>query len=199
MATTSKTQRPAAAELSPQQVRRASFSQTRKGFDPTEVTAFLKEVSEEMARLHNHAVAMERAALAAKDRLLSLTGLTDADEVPNDADPNPVERALFLAHRAAEAVRAEARVEAAKMVAEARGAVEGISSEHAAQLREEIDVLVGRREFLLADLDQLEEFLAAQRRRLQSAGRELLAFAESVPVGLGPESRLHPGQRALEL
>jgi cell division initiation protein len=199
MATTSKTKRVAAAELTPQQVRRASFSQTRKGFDPTEVTEFLKEVSEEMARLHNHAVAMERTALAARERLQALTGLTDADEVPADADPNPVERALFLAHRAAEAVRAEARVEAAKMIAEARAAVEGISSEHALQLREEIDILVGRREFLMADLDQLEEFLSAQRRRLQSAGRELLAFAESVPVGLGAESRLLPGQRALEI
>jgi cell division initiation protein len=199
MTSTSKGQRPAVADLTPQQVRRASFSQTRKGFDQTEVTEFLKQVSEEMARLHNHAVAMERSAIAARDRLQALTGLTDADEIPAEADPNPVERALFLAHRAAEAVRAEARAEAAKMIDEARTAVEGIGSEHAAQIREEIDVLVGRREFLLADLDQLEKFLEAQRQRLQNAGRELMAFAESVPVGLGPESRLHASQRELEL
>jgi DivIVA domain-containing protein len=186
-------------EITPQQVRSATFSQARKGFDSAEVTEYLQQVAEEMARLHNHAVAMERSARAARERLQSLTGLSDPDEVIGQGDPTPVERALQLAHRAAEAVRDEAKAEAGRILAQAREEAENIGSAEAVRLRSEIDILIGRREFLVADLEQIEEFIAAQRRRIQSAGRELLAFAENVAVGLGAESRPHPDQEVLDL
>ncbi len=59
-------------DITPQQVRQATFSLTRKGFDPSEVAHYLQQVADEMARLHNHAVAMERMARAAKERLSAL-------------------------------------------------------------------------------------------------------------------------------
>jgi DivIVA domain-containing protein len=186
-------------ELTPQQVRQAKFSVTRKGFDPTEVSHYLQQVADEMARLHNHAVAMERMARAAKERLSALTGLSDPSEVVSDGDPTPVERALQLAHRAAEAVRTQAREDAKHIIAGAHAEAEARSQAEAARLREEIDVLTGKREFLAADLEQLEEFIAAQRRRIHSAGREMLAFAENVPLGLGHESSLHPNQESLKI
>ncbi len=186
-------------DLTPQQVRSAKFSLSRKGYDSTEVTEYLQQVAEEMARLHNHAVSMERSARSARERLQSLTGLSDPDEVIADGDPTPVERALKLAHRAAEAVRDEAKAEAARILAQAREEVKNLESSEAVRLRSEIDVLIGRREFLQADLEQIEEFIAAQRRRIQSAGRELLSFAENVPLGLGAESRPHPDQEVLDL
>ncbi len=199
MPTTTDRVRRRAVEITPQQVRKATFSQSRKGFDSTEVTEYLHQVAEEMARLHNHAVTMERMGRAARDRLQSLTGLLDPDEVVADGDPTPVQRALQLAHRAAEAVRDEAKAEAARILAQARAEAEGLESSEAVRLRSEIDVLIGRREFLLADLEQLDEFISAQRRRIQSAGRELLAFAENVPLGLGSESRPHPDQETFEI
>lgn len=85
------------------------------------------------------------------------------------------------------------------MLAKARLQADGLESDEAVRLRSEVDVLIGRREFLLADLEQLDEFISAQRRRIQSAGRELLAFAENVPLGLGSESRPHPDQESLDL
>lgn len=199
MPTANDRRRSVAVDITPQQVRNATFSQSRRGFDPVEVAEFLQQVAEELARLHNHAVTMERLGRAARERLQSLTGLSDPDENISDGDPAPLERALHLAHRAAEAVRDEARAEAARMLAKARLQADGLESDEAVRLRSEVDVLIGRREFLLADLEQLDEFISAQRRRIQSAGRELLAFAENVPLGLGSESRPHPDQESLDL
>jgi len=186
-------------ELTPQQVRLAKFSLRRKGFDPTEVSHYLNQVAEEMARLHNHAVAMERMARASKERLSALTGLSDPSEVIPDGDPTPVERALLLAHRAAEAVRVQANKDAKEIVAKAQAEAENSGAAQTARLREEIDVLTGKREFLAADIEQLEDFIAAQRRRIHSAGREMLAFAENVPLGLGHEAVLHPDQESLKI
>ena len=186
-------------EITPQQVRQAKFSVIRKGFDPSEVAHYLQQVADEMARLHNHAVAMERMARAAKERLSALTGLSDPSEVITDADPTPVERALQLAHRAAEAVREQARQDANQIVAAAQVEAENRGDVEAARLREEIDLLTGKREFLAADLEQLEDFIAAQRRRILSVGREMLAFAENVPLGVGREPRLDPDQESLQL
>lgn len=186
-------------DITPQQVRQATFSLTRKGFDPSEVAHYLQQVADEMARLHNHAVAMERMARAAKERLSALTGLCDPSEVITDADPTPVERALQLAHRAAEAVRTQARQDAQQIMAAAQTEAESRGALEAVRLREEIDLLTGKREFLAADLEQLEEFIAAQRRRIHSVGREMLAFAENVPLGLGHEPSLHPDQESLQI
>lgn len=183
-----------APELTPQRVRTARFTSVRKGFDPAEVTEFLLEVAEELARLHNRTLEAERDARSSRERLQALTGVRDVDGPGSESEGAPVERALHMAHRAAEAVRLEAKAEAAQIIAEARAAAVETSGSVAEELRREIDSLVGRREFLLADIEQLDEFLAAQRRRVHSAGRELLAFAENVPLGLGAK-QVHAGDR----
>jgi hypothetical protein len=45
--------------------------------------------------------------------------------------------------------------------------------------------LVARREFLVGDVDQLEQFLIDQRERLRTAARQLEAMCDRVPAGLG--------------
>ncbi len=106
---------------------------------------------------------------------------------------------MQLAHRAAEAVRTQARQDAQQIMAAAQTEAESRGALEAVRLREEIDLLTGKREFLAADLEQLEEFIAAQRRRIHSVGREMLAFAENVPLGLGHEPSLHPDQESLQI
>lgn len=89
MPTANDRRRSVAVDITPQQVRNATFSQSRRGFDPVEVAEFLQQVAEELARLHNHAVTMERLGRAARERLQSLTGLSDPDENISDGDPAP--------------------------------------------------------------------------------------------------------------
>ena len=49
----------------------------------------------------------------------------------------------------------------------------------------EVQSLVARREFLVGDVDQLEQFLIDQRERLRAAARQLEAMCDRVPAGLG--------------
>jgi hypothetical protein len=49
----------------------------------------------------------------------------------------------------------------------------------------EVQALVARREFLVGDVDQLEQFLIDQRERLRAAARQIEALCERVPAGLG--------------
>jgi hypothetical protein len=48
-----------------------------------------------------------------------------------------------------------------------------------------VQSLVARREFLVGDVDQLEQFLVDQRERLRAAARQIEALCERVPAGLG--------------
>ena len=44
---------------------------------------------------------------------------------------------------------------------------------------------MARREFLVGDVDQLEQFLIDQRERLRAAARQIEALCDRVPAGLG--------------
>ena len=56
-------------EMSPQQVRNASFKSAKRGFDPDEVQAFLRDVAESLEAAQNQSTAMEARARAAVARL----------------------------------------------------------------------------------------------------------------------------------
>ena len=56
-------------EMSPQQVRNASFKSAKRGYDPDEVQAFLRDVAESLEAAQNQSTAMEARARAAVARL----------------------------------------------------------------------------------------------------------------------------------
>jgi DivIVA domain-containing protein len=124
---------------------------------------------------------------------------------PDEAET--ISRTLLLAQRTADTTVAEARAEAERIAAEARAEAESTldstremsarllaeAKDEARQLTEEereaaqneVEALRARREFLVGDVDQLEQFLIDQRERLRSAARQIEAMCERVPAGLG--------------
>jgi DivIVA domain-containing protein len=163
-----------------------------------------------VARLQEVTSAEQQAASA---RALDTTQPMDhpADEVhisPDEAET--ITRTLLLAQRTAdttiaeadaeaERIRAEARTEAentidstremsAKLLEEARAEARKASEAELTAAENEVESLVARREFLVGDVDQLEQFLDDQRERLRSAARQIEALCERVPAGLGAVS-----------
>ncbi|CAN5370893.1 hypothetical protein BH23ACT3_BH23ACT3_14070 [soil metagenome] len=177
-------------EMSPNQVRTATFASARKGFDPDEVTTFLDRAAEALEAAQNHATAMEARARAAVAKLQELSSGEKAAPAPESAaDRHPeadtISRTLLLAQRAADEAIAEARSEAEQIMAEAREAARHEGAAEREEVRSEVDSLMARREFLHSDVEQLENFLLDQRERLRSAASTLVEVAEKVPGGLG--------------
>ena len=124
---------------------------------------------------------------------------------PDEAET--ITRTLLLAQRTADTTVAEARIDADRLRDEARIEAEATidsTREMSAKLLEdaraearratdserqaaenEVQSLVARREFLVGDVDQLEQFLIDQRERLRSAARQIEALCDRVPAGLG--------------
>lgn len=124
---------------------------------------------------------------------------------PDEAET--ISRTLLLAQRTADTTVAEARSEADRILGEAR--VEADSTidstrEMSAKLLEdaraearrageaervaaasEVESLTTRRQYLVGDVDHLEQFLAEQRERLRAAARQIEALCDRVPAGLG--------------
>ena len=116
-------------EITPQQVRTATFKTTRKGFDPDEVAAFLRSAAEALEVAQNQAAAMEARARAAVARLQELTaGREQAAPAPPPPEEvhAPIEeaqvisRTLLLAQRTADQAVADATAEAERILAAAR-------------------------------------------------------------------------------
>ena len=198
-------------EMSPQRVRSAEFKTVRKGADPDEVKVFLNDVADELERAQNQSTAMEARARAAVARLQEVSDTAAAPEPATvDASVDEAEtisRTLLLAQRTADTTVAEARGEAARIVgaANAESATTLDSTrEMAAQLLDEariearrlgeserfaiageVEALRARRDFLEADVEQLELFLTEQRNRLREAATSIVEITERVPGGLG--------------
>ncbi len=116
-------------ELSPQQVRSATFRTAKKGFDPDDVTAYLRQVGDALEGAQNQSAAMEARARAAVARLQELSAASAEAEAAAAAgngvtvDPDQAEvisRTLVLAQRTADTTVAEARVAAERILAAAR-------------------------------------------------------------------------------
>ena len=69
-------------EMSPQQVRNASFKSAKRGFDPDEVQAFLRDVAESLEAAQNQSTAMEARARAAVARLQEVSTAREAPAAP---------------------------------------------------------------------------------------------------------------------
>jgi DivIVA domain-containing protein len=122
-------------DISPQQVRSATFRTTRKGYDPDEVGSFLRATAEALEVAQNQSAAMEARARAAVARLQELSG-REASTAPPSPPRSPAEitappdeaatisRTLLLAQRTADQTVAEARAEAERVLAAARAEAE---------------------------------------------------------------------------
>ena len=163
--------------------------------------ARLQEVS---AAAEQHAA--EKSALSKALDDAGAAGSGDVVHVSAD-EAETISRTLVLAQRTADATIADARAEAERLLNDARAESEATldsTREMSSKLLEdarsearkateaerlaaenEVQSLVARREFLVGDVDQLEQFLIEQRERLRAAARQLEAMCERVPSGLG--------------
>jgi DivIVA domain-containing protein len=194
-------------EVTPQTARTTAFRIVKKGYDPDEVEAFKGRVADAIESSQEHAAAMEARARAAVAKLQEST--QQAASPAGDVDS--ISRTLVLAQRTADAAVAEARAEAERIVADAKeeagrllDAARTMSARTIDEARvearraadddrraadNEVQQLLARRDFLLADVDQLEQFLVGQRIRLRDAASEINALVERVPAGLGDMRR----------
>lgn len=201
-------------DISPQAIASASFPVVKKGFDPDHVRSFLGEVGRALESAQNQSTAMEARARAAVAKLQELTQATakapEQQSISND-DAEAISRTLLLAQKAADTTIAEARQEADTMVSAARAEAATVLSDARRQstivledaraearraseaerqrVESEVQALLARREFLLSDVEHLEEFVATQRRRVQDVAALLAEVAERGPGGLGDVRR----------
>jgi DivIVA domain-containing protein len=191
----------------------AFLEQTAKALEETQqqATAMEARARAAVARLQEVSAAAEQHAAekSALSKALDDAGAAGSGEVVHVSadEAETISRTLVLAQRTADATIADARAEAERVLNEARAESEATldsTREMSSKLLEdarnearkateaerlaaenEVQSLVARREFLVGDVDQLEQFLVEQRERLRAAARQLEAMCERVPSGLG--------------
>lgn len=110
------------------------------------------------------------------------------------------ENTVAEAQRSAESLVAEARATAAAEITEARTETARLIDEAKAEARRhaeaerlsaenEVQALLARREFLVSDVEHLEQHIAAQRDRVRGAADALLDIAERTQSGLADARR----------
>ena len=108
-----------------------------------------------------------------------------ADTTVADAEAE-ADRIRIEAQSEAEATIDSTREMSARLLEEARGEARKASVAERQAAENEVQSLKARREFLIGDVDQLEQFLIEQRDRLRGAAHQIEALVERVPAGLGP-------------
>ncbi len=205
-------------DFSPQTVRSAGFKSAKKGYDPVEVDDFKEKAAAAIEAAQNQATAMEARARAAVAKLQEVSQQVSngprevsATVSASDQDSETISRTLLLAQRTAdttvaqatadaESITAKARVDATTVIDNARAMSDKLLDEARLEARRsadserikaenEVQALLARRDFLLADVDHLENHLAAQRERLRDAAVSLQELVERVPGGLGEMRR----------
>jgi DivIVA domain-containing protein len=201
-------------ELSPQAVAVVTFKTVKKGYDPDEVRSYLNRVSSTLEAAQQQATAMEARARAAIAKMqdMSQQAATAPVEAKHEISAAPQEaetisRTLLLAqrtadttvaearaeadtvtsaaHASAETLLNEARAEADRILAEAKTDARRVKDDEIAKADGEVQALLARRDFLVADVDHLEQYVAAQRERVRDAAIALQDLVDRVPAGLG--------------
>lgn len=85
----------------------------------------------------------------------------------------------------ASGAREAAKAHAARMVADARDEARRASEHERVAAESEVQALLARRDFLVSDVDHLEQHIHSQRERLREAAASLHDIVERVPGGLG--------------
>jgi DivIVA domain-containing protein len=205
-------------DFSPQTVRSAGFKSAKKGYDPAEVDDFKEKAAAAIEAAQNQATAMEARARAAVAKLQEVSQQVSngprevsASVSASDQDSETISRTLLLAQRTAdttvaqatadaESITSKARVDATTVIDNARAMSDKLLDEARLEARRsadserikaenEVQALLARRDFLLADVDHLENHLSAQRERLRDAAVSLQDLVERVPGGLGEMRR----------
>ena len=202
-------------DMSPQTVRSTGFKVVKKGYDPDEVDTFKEQVAAAVEHAQNQATAMEARARAAVAKLQEVSQQVSAGAPTaassHSGDTEVISRTLLLAQRTADAAVAEARLDAdqvvnkareeagrvldtarnmaAKTVDDARFDARRAGEDEKVKAENEVQSLLARRDFLLSDVDHLEQYLQAQRERLRDAAVQLHELIERVPGGLGEMRR----------
>ena len=192
-------------------IARRHFSTVRKGYDPTEVRAFLHELSEIVGRLQRGEVhqldraerAEARAQLAEQldeHRLVELLGAETA-------------RVLEAAREAAGDIRAKAEEAAARMVRDAQGDAHALVEQaerdgadrrreivaEADQLRHDAEAILERRRAEGQELaDEMRRAAEAERERMLAEGQQARAAAEADAERLRDTSREQGRQLVVE-
>jgi hypothetical protein len=78
---------------------------------------------------------------------------------------------------------------AGKLIDEAKSEARRSADSERVRAESEVQSLLARRDFLLADVDHLEQYILAQRERLRDAAVSLQELVERVPGGLGDMRR----------
>ena len=198
-------------EMTPQTIRTTSFELVKKGYDPDAVDAFREQVASVVEGAQNQATAMEARARAAVAKLQEVTSQPQAAAPAGSGDTEVISRTLLLAQRTADAAVAEAQAEADRVLGAAReeagrvlDSARGMATKTLDDAREEarravgderrraeaeVQALLARRDFLIADVEHLEQFIMAQRERLRDAAVQLHDMVDRVPGGLADMRR----------
>jgi DivIVA domain-containing protein len=199
-------------DMTPQMIRSISFELVKKGYDPDAVDAFREQVASVVEGAQNQATAMEARARAAVAKLQEVTSQPPAAAAASGTgDTEVISRTLLLAQRTADAAIAEARAEAdhvlgaareeagrvldsarnmaARTLDEAREEARRTVGDERLRAEAEVQALLARRDFLIADVEHLEQFIVSQRERLRDAAVQLHDMVERVPGGLADMRR----------
>jgi DivIVA domain-containing protein len=189
----------------------AFLEQAAKALEESQqqATAMEARARAAVARLQEVSAAAEQQQQTALGKALDHAGAPGSGDVVHVSadEAETISRTLVLAQRTADATMADAKAEAERLLEEARAESEATldsTRELSAKLLDdarsearkasdaerlaaenEVQSLVARREFLVGDVDQLEQFLIEQRERLRATARQLEAMCERVPSGLG--------------
>ena len=204
-------------DISPQTIRSTGFKTVKKGYDPDEVESFRTQVAAAVETAQNQATAMEARARAAVAKLQEVSQQVAgnpreaATASSHSGDTDVISRTLLLAQRTADTAVMEARAEADGITAQAREEASRVLDcartmasktvddsrlearraveDERVRAENEVQSLLARRDFLLGDVDHLEQYLQSQRERLRDAAVQLQELVDRVPGGLGEMRR----------
>ena len=195
-------------ELSPDSVSGTTFRIVKKGCDPEEVRSYLAQLAVSFEAMQKHAAAMEARARAATARLQEIAAQPAVAPAgpTNDEAADSISRAMLLAQRTADTTIREADIEAAQIITRAKveaqilidsgqGALNRMLDEAKNDARkaaegelkrvdDEVAAMLARRDFLLSDVEHLEQHIVTQRERLRDVASALNDLVSRVPGGL---------------
>ena len=189
--------------ISPHDIRARHFTTVKRGgYDQREVEAFRTAAAEALEHATQQATAMEARARAAVARLQELQQQEAASRPAGDAgvaapeeqtvgtaEAETISRTLLLAQRTADATVADAEKQASDIVESAKAESRKAGEAERVRVEGEVQALLARRDFLEADVDQLEQFLGAQRERISAVAAELNDVTSRVGNGLAAMRR----------
>lgn len=187
--------------ISPHDIRARQFTTVKRGgYDQREVEAFRTAAAEALEQASQEATAMEARARAAVARLQELQQ-QPAPSAPAAPDASPavpsaaaeeaetISRTLLLAQRTADTTIAEAESEANQIIESAKAESRKAGEAERVRVEGEVQALLARRDFLESDVEQLDQFLSAQRDRITAVATDLNEITTRVGNGLGPMRR----------